>query len=434
MTDIRRPSHDIRRVVSIGMGLIFVTFGVVGVWAATAPLSSAVIVRGVVEVESNRQTVQHFEGGIISKILVHEGDHVRAGQLLFELNPVEADAALESARNQLFSLLAKADRLAAERDNLAKVTFSPEVQAQAGDPLVAHAMADELQQFGQRRETLANEISVLQQRILEKKTEIEGIDQQRTAMQQQLALIDEEMTSLNELYQKDLVPKPRILSLQRDRAQLLGQIGTAVADKAKAQESIGETELQMNQARQEFHEDVDKQITDVQTQSADVRQKYAVAEDAAKRIDITSPMDGTAQSLRIFTVGGVVRPGDPLVDIVPDHEKMIVEARFSPNDVDSVHVGQTVQLRFSTFHSRRIPVIQGVIRSVSQDRMVDEASKQPFYLAILDVPDPQLPPLIRNNLRAGLPVEVVATTGSRTALQYALKPLTDALTGAVRER
>src|SRR5579883_2793911 len=186
MTDIRRPSHDIRRVVSIGMGLIFVTFGVVGVWAATAPLSSAVIGRGVVEVESNRQTVQHFEGGIISKILVHEGDHVRAGQLLFELNPVEADAALESARNQLFSLLAKADRLAAERDNLAKVTFSPEVQAQAGDPLVAHAMADELQQFGQRRETLANEISVLQQRILEKKTEIEGIDQQRTAMQQQL--------------------------------------------------------------------------------------------------------------------------------------------------------------------------------------------------------------------------------------------------------
>src|SRR5579871_3500296 len=363
MTDIRRPSHDIRRVVSIGMGVIFITFGVIGVWAATAPLSSAVIGHGVLAVESNRQTVQHLEGGMISKILVHEGDHVRAGQALFELNPVQADAALASARNQFFSLQAKSDRLAAERDNLAAIRFSPEIEAQSSDPTVARVVSDEEQQFRQRRETTQDQISVLQQRIVEKKTEIEGIDQQRVSMQQQLALIDEEMTSLNELYRQDLVPKPRILALQRERAQLLGELGSAVADKAKAQESIGETQLQMNQVRQEFHEDVDKQISDVQTQAADMRQRYAVAQDQAKRIEITAPMDGTVQNLRIFTVGGVVRPGDPIVDIAPDRQKMIVEARFSPLDVDSVHTGQNVQLRFSTFHSRTIPVITGVIRS-----------------------------------------------------------------------
>jgi HlyD family type I secretion membrane fusion protein len=416
------------------MATIAGTFGVIGLWAALAPLSSAVIGHGTVTVESNRQTVQHYEGGIVRKIMVHEGDHVRAGQVLFELNPVQADAALESARNQLFSLLAKADRLAAERDNRPSITFSPEVVSQAGEPVVARAMADESRQFQERRATIADQVAVLETRIDEYRTVITGIDEQRASMRQQVAFLDDEIGGVTALYQKDLVPKPRLLALQRDRAQLEGQIGGSIAEKAKTEKSIGETRLQINQLHQQFFQDVSKEFSDVQTQSADLRQRFAVAQDAARRVSITAPVDGVAQNLKVFTVGGVVRPGEPMVDVAPDRGRMMVEARFSPNDVDSVHVGQAVQVRFSTFHSRTIPVISGTIRTVSRDRLTDEATHLAYYVAMVDVPDDHLPPEIKGKLRAGLPAEVVAPTGTRTALQYAFGPLSNALNGSMRER
>src|SRR5258708_2343187 len=237
MTDIRRPSHDMRRAVSIGMAIIVITFGCVGLWAALAPLGSAVIGHGMVVVQSNRQTIQHYEGGIVSKIMVHEGDRVRAGQVLFEISPVQANAALESSRNQLFSLLAKADRLAAERDRRGAVTFSPEVIAQRGDPAVQQAITDESREFRDRRATLAAQIAVLDSRIAELKTQIGGIDVQRAGMQQQVAYLDDEIGGLNELYKKDLVPKPRILALQRERAQLQRPIRGSLAAKARARET-----------------------------------------------------------------------------------------------------------------------------------------------------------------------------------------------------
>jgi HlyD family type I secretion membrane fusion protein len=434
MTDVTRPSHDIRRVTTIGMTIIVVTFGVLGLCAALIPLSSAVVGHGVVAIESNRQTIEHYEGGIVRQILVHEGDHVRAGQLLFTLNPVQADAALESARNQLFSLLAKSDRLAAERDNRPSVTFSQEVEVQSANPVVARAIADESRQFQERRMTLNDEVAVLQSRISQYETEIGGIDEQRASLQQQVALLDDEIGGVTTLYQQDLVPRPRLLALQRDRAQLKGQIGGSIAEKAKTEKSIGETRLQINQVRQQFYQDVSKDISDVQTQSADIRQRFAVAQDAAGRISIVAPLDGVAQNLKVFTVGGVVRPGEPLVDIAPDHGNMIIEARFSPNDVDSIRANQTVQVRFETFHSRTIPVIQGKIRTISQDRLTDDATHAPYYLAVIDVPDSHLPPEIQGKLRAGLPVDVTAPTGSRTALQYALSPLSNILNGAMREK
>jgi HlyD family type I secretion membrane fusion protein len=434
MTDLHRPSHDIRRVATIGITVIVLTFGVIGLWAALVPLGSAVIGHGTVSVDSNRQTIQHYDGGIVRRILVHEGDHVRAGQVLFELNPVQADATLESARNQLFSLLAKADRLAAERDNRPSVTFSDEVRAQSAIPVVARAMADETRQFQERRATIADQVAVLNTRIAEYKTAIGGIDEQRASMQQQVALLDDEIGGLSALYQKDLVPKPRILALQRERSQLQGQIGGSIAEKAKTQESIGETQIQINQLHQQFYQDVSKDFSDAQTQSADLRQRFAVAQDAARRVSILAPMDGVVQNLKVTTVGGVVRSGEPLVDIAPDQGNMIVEARFSPNDVDSVHPGQPVQIRFSTFHSRTVPVISGTIRTVSRDRLSDEATHTSYYLAIVDVPDSHLPVEIRGKLRAGLPAEIVAPTGTRTALQYAFGPLSSALSGTMRER
>lgn len=434
MTDIARPHHNIRRSTVIGMAIIAGTFGVIGLWAAITPLNSAVIGHGVVEVESNRQTVQHFEGGIISKILVREGDKVTAGQVLFQLDPIQTTANLGIAKNQLFNLVAKSDRLSAEREGRPSIRFSDELERAKSDPVASLAMMDESRQFEQRRVTLTSQFAILNTRVEEYKIQVEGLEQQRVSLKDQISFVDEELKGLTELYKSDLVPKPRLLALQGEHARLQGQLGELVAEKAKAQVQAGETQLQMRQLRQQFNQDVSKDTADVQTQIGDIRQRFIVAQDAAKRINITAPMSGTAQSLRVFTEGAVIRPGDPLIDIAPSAGHMVIQARFSPNDIDSVHAGQDAELRFSTFHSRTIPVIEGKIKTVSQDRLADEATHTPYYLAIINISEADLPPELRGKLVAGLPAEVIVQTGARTALQYIWQPLTNALHQTMRER
>jgi HlyD family type I secretion membrane fusion protein len=428
------PSHEYRRAAAIGLGLIVVTFGVFGVWAALAPLNSAAVAPGILVVESNRQTVQHLEGGIVSKILVREGDKVRAGQMLFQLDRVQPEASFRITQNQLYTALARRDRLAAERDGRATVAFSPELTAHAAVPDVAQAIGDETRQFTQRRTTLQGQVAVLNTRIAEIRIEVQGIDTERASMTQQVAYLDEEIAGLETLFKQDLVPKPRLLAVQRERSQLQGQIGRSLSDKARAEKSISETELQVRQLQQQFYQEVSKDLADVETQSADLRQRYTVAQDQYRRIDVTAPMSGTAQNLRVFTEGAVVRAGDPLVDIAPDHERMVIQARVSPNDIDGVHAGQVAEVRFPTFHSRTIPVISGHIRSTSQDRLVDEASHSAYYLSVIDIDEAKLPQELRGKLRAGMPAEVIVPTGARTALQYVLSPMTSALHKSMRER
>jgi HlyD family type I secretion membrane fusion protein len=222
--------------------------------------------------------------------------------------------------------------------------------------------------------------------------------------------------------------------LEADRARLQGQFGELVAEKSRALQSIGETQLQMRQLKDQFSEEVSKDMAEVQTQIGDIRQRFIVAQDAAQRIDITAPMAGTAQNLRVFTDGAVIRPGDPLVDIAPEQGRMVIQARFSPNDVDSLHLGDTAELRFSAFHSRTIPVVFGKVHSVSRDRLADEVSHQPYYLAIVSIDQDNLPPEIKGKLVAGMPADVVVQTGARTALQYIWQPLTNALHQSMRER
>jgi HlyD family type I secretion membrane fusion protein len=428
------PTHDYRRVATIGLTIIAITFGVLGIWASFAPLGSAVVAPGAVTTESNRQTIQHLEGGIVRSILIHEGDHVQKGQTLFEMDPVQPQATFGITQNQLFTYLARRDRLAAERDNRPAVVFSPEVKAQAATPAVAQAMADEQRQFTERRGTIQSQIAVLNTRIEEYRTEIQGLDTQHAAMEEQVKDVNEELDGLNELYKQDLVPKPRILALERERAQLKGQIGASIADKAKSEKAIGETTLQIHQIQQQFYEQVSKDMSDTQTQVADLQQKFAVVQDQMKRINVVAPMSGVVQNLRVFTSGAVIRPGDPMVEIAPDQGRMIVEARISPNDVDAVHADMKVEVRFSTFHDRSIPVIMGHIKSVSQDRLVDESTHTPYYMAVIEVPQENLPPQLKGKLRAGLPAQVIVPTGSRSAMEYIWQPLFNALHTTMREK
>ena len=233
MTDIARPSDDYRKVAYIGLAVIGLTFGAMGIWAAVTPLSSAVIGHGTVTNDTNKQTIQHYEGGIVRKIFIREGQHVNAGQELFQLDSVQANAAMDISKNQLFSLLAKSDRLSAEREGRATIAWSPELTQAAGDKVAATAMQDEQRQFVERRATIQSQLEVLKSRVGQYQTEIQGIDEQRKSAVQQAGFLDEEISGLNELYKQDLVPKPRLLALQRDRANVGGSIGRLIADKAR---------------------------------------------------------------------------------------------------------------------------------------------------------------------------------------------------------
>lgn len=434
MTDIARPSDDYRKVAIIGLSVIFATFGVMGLWAALTPLSSAVIGHGTVTNDTNKQTIQHYEGGIVRKILVREGQHVNAGQELFQLDSVQANAAMDISKNQLFSLLAKSSRLAAEREGRAAIAWAPELQQAGSDPVAQSAMMDEQRQFVERRATIQSQLEVLKSRMSQLQTEIQGIDEQRRSAQQQAGYLDEEIGGLNELYKQDLVPKPRLLALQRDRSNVGGSIGKLLADKARSQKAIGETQLQMRQLQQQFQQEVSKESAEVQTQSTDIRQRFTVASDQAKRVSITSPVAGMVQNLRVFTEGAVVRQAEPLVEIAPDKGDMVIQARFSPTDVDSLRPGQRAELRFSSFHDRTIPVIFGSIQSISGDRLIDEAQHVPYYLGVIKVEESSLPPNLKGRLRAGYPVDVTVPIGSRTALEYIYQPLSNAFQKSFRER
>ena len=434
MTDLARPSDDFRKVATAGLAIIALTFGALGVWAAVTPLSSAVMGHGTVTNDTNKQTIQHYEGGILRGIFIHEGQHVNAGQLLFTMDSVQANAALDISKNQLFSLLAKSDRLAAEREGAAAIKWSPELLKAGNDPIATQAMQDEARQFEERRATIQSQDEVLKSRIGQYQTEIQGIDEQNASAKQQVAYLDDEIAGSTELYKQDLMPRPRLLALQRDRANMEGSIGRLIADKARTQKSIGETQLQMKQLEAQFQQEVSKDSSDVQTQQTDIRQRYSVASDQAKRVNITAPVSGMIQNLRFFTEGAVVRQAEPLVEIAPDKGDMQIQARFSPNDVDSLRTGQRVELRFSSFHDRTIPVIFGKIISISQDRLVDEAQHIPYYLAIVSVDQDSLPPNLKGRLRAGYPVDVTVPIGARTALQYIYQPLTNAFQQSFREK
>ena len=431
---LQRPNDSYKRVAIIGYTVIFLAFGVVGGWAAITPISSSVAGPGVVAVDSNRKTIQHLEGGIVTKILVHEGDKVKAGQVLFELDQTVAHANYEISRNQLFTYLAQQARLESERDNRSAVVFPAEVVAAQSDPTVSRAMGDELRQFSERRATLAGQTDILNSRIEQSRVEIEGIDRQQAGLQEEVDLLNKELTSLQGLYDKGLVPQTRLLALQREKASLTGSIGRLIADRSKADKAIGETSLQIQQIKKQRYEDVSKELGEVSARIAEIRERYAVAQDTVKRVNVLATVSGKAQNLKIFTEGGVVRPGEPMVDIIPDKEELIVQAHFSPNDIENVHEGATVDVKFPSFHDRTLPAIMGTIKSVSSDRLVDEANRTTYYLALVTVTPDQLPPTVRGKLIAGLPAQVTVPTGQRTVLQYMTDPLMRSLQGALREK
>jgi len=428
------PVPDWKRPALAGYLVIFLAFGVLGGWSAFARLDSAVVASGTVTLESSKKIIQHFEGGIIAKILVHEGEHVDQGQIVFLLDNTAPRASANAVHNQLDALLAQEARLVAERNGAENVTYPPELADDASQSVIKDAISDQDKEFAERRASLAGQIAIYESRIKQFETQINGITDEKTSTEQQLGFINLELTDLRELLAENLVQKTRVLALERERARLEGVIGRAVADIAKAHNDIGEAHLQIEQLHKKFSEEVNDQILQVRQKIADLREKTTVSQDVLQRIQIRAPRSGTIQNLHVATVGGVIRSGEPLAELIPDEDNLVVNAEVSPTDADAIEAGMEAEVRFSAFHGYTLPLILGHVDTVSHDRIIDEQSKQPYFLARVVVNQNEIPAILRDHIKAGMPVEVMVPTGERTVMNYLVRPLRNRASSAFREK
>jgi HlyD family secretion protein len=417
-----------RGIAVAGYGLIFLTFGIVGGWAAVTEIDHAVEASGVVTLETNRKTVQHFEGGIVRDILVKEGGTVEVGATLFRLENVQAKANFDMLENEYCSLLAIETRLLTERDQKEAITWPTEIEDLVRDqPNYSRILTDQVAAFEKRRASLTAQVDVLDSRIKQLTIQISGVHIEQASAEKQVAFIDQELAGLRDLSAKNLIPMTRLLSMERERERLEGTIGGSITDAAKAESTIGEYRIQMQQLREKFQEEIASSLVDARQKLSDLHEKLLVSRDVLRRVAVTAPVEGTIQNLRVFTIGQVIKPGEPLLEIVPRNERLIIEVRFQPSDIDGVYAGQKAEIRFPAFHSRLIPLLMGKLESVSRDRLVDEGSKESYYRGIVVLDKTEIPEELRPRLRAGMPAEVLVASGERTVLSYFVSPLTSTL-------
>ncbi len=421
----------IRGAALIGGAVIAAFFGGFLGWAALAPLESAAVVPGVAAVEGSRKTVQHLEGGIVGEILVRDGDRVRADDVLVRLDDTTARVTLDILDGRRVAAAALTARLLAERDGAKTQTLPDWLEQRRSEARVAEAVRGEAAILAGRAGQMAGHREILGQRIAQYAEEIKGIEGQIAAEREQLRLIDEEIKGVRFLYEKGLAKRPRLLKLQRRAAEISGSLNMHRAKRARTQRSIGETWLRISGLATQRLGEVVEALKSVRAELFDLEERVRAAEDVFARTRIRSPLSGTVVDLKLHTPGGVIQPGEPLMDIVPAHGRLIVEARIDPKDIDVVQPGLPAQLRFTAFNQRHTAPREGVVRSVSADVLTDPKTGASYYLARIHLAKP--PGGGGPALQPGMEAEVVIQTGARTALDYMLEPLLRSFNRAFRE-
>ncbi|MGZ8997108.1 MAG: HlyD family type I secretion periplasmic adaptor subunit, partial [Rhodospirillales bacterium] len=373
--------QEIKGTTWLGIAIVVAFFVIGGGWAATAPLSGAAIAPGLVSPEGSHRVVQHLEGGIVRAIFVAEGDIVSAGQALLELEDVGAQAEVGALKSRLRVLAATEARLQAERLGADRIAFTHPALAAADDPDTAAIIEQQIHQFETRRANDETRIGVLNQQIAQLEQQIEGARRQLAGVKRQRALIAEELVSVRELYRKGYERKPRMLELQRMEAGLLGSEGELVARIARGEEEIGEARLEIINTGIRRREEVDRDLSEVQSDRLELEQQIKESLDRLLRTRITAPVDGIVLHLQVKTLGGVIKPGDVIMDLVPSTEDLIIDAQVSPRDIDAVHVGQRAYVMFPSYPQRGLLRIDAKVDSVSADAMQDQRSGERYYLA-----------------------------------------------------
>jgi HlyD family secretion protein len=429
-----KASESIRRHIIAGGILVGALVLGLGGWAATAQISGALIAQGSIVVDSNVKKVQHPTGGVVGEVFVRDGDHVKAGDILVRLDETVTRANLAIVTKGLTELYARKARLAAERDGADTVAAPPELANHLDDPDVKDALSSERKLFELRRQDRLGQKQQLQERITQLQEQITGLMAQQDAKDKGIALVEQELQGVRDLWQKNLVQLNRLTSLQREEAQLQGERGQLVAQVAEAKGKIAEIQLQIIQVDEDLSSDVAKELRDIDNKIGEYVERKVTAEDQLKRTDIRAPQDGIVFQSTANTVGGVIAAGDSIMLIVPESDNLMVEVRVDPKDIDQVQFGQPVVLRFTSFNVRTTPELNGTISRIAADTTTDQRTGQSYYLVRISMTADEMKRLGDVKLTPGMPVEAFIETGERTMLSYLIKPLRDQVMRAFREK
>lgn len=426
-------SGDWRAPVRKGYVVVGLALGVGGLWSLTARLDSAVVAHGSVVVESDRKAVQHLEGGLVEQIAVRDGADVKAGETLLRLDTTHAAAQRSVARLGVLQALGEEARFTAEIDRLERITFPSELMDAAESKEARRIMLDQERLFKERQSAQKLEVSILKERLTQSEKQYQSSEAQREAAISQAASINDELANLRPLADKGYVAATRINPLKRSLTDLQGRMGSLEADLARLSVANDEIRLQMSQIGLRATEEASTKLAECRVKLADAREKLRIAEDVLARAEVRAPRAGRVVASKIHTVGAVVKPGETLMEIVPQDDDLIVTAKISPMDVNNLHPGMAAEVRLPSFKGRSTPFTVGEVKSVAADALRDDVSQQMVYELRVSVAASGFPPKVRAKLRPGMPAEVYVSTGERTAIAYLMQPLTDSMRSSFRE-
>ena len=412
-----------------------ILFGVGGVfgWGAFAMIDSAVVAPGTLMVEGNRRNVQHLEGGIVGEVLVRDGSIVAAGQSLIRLDDTRVRAGLNVVVDETDRTRARIAVLTAEREEAPAPVFPPELVARRTDPKVAEILSLQANEFIARRNSLQGQIEILKQRALQLQKQIDGLNVRIESNDRQLALVRQEITGVEGLVRMGLERLPRLLSLQREEARLIGERGETIENVARTQQAVGEAEMQRAQLVRTRQEEIAKELRELQGRMLELHEREISANDQLTRLTIDAPEAGMVMDLRYTTRGGVIAAGSQVASIVPQEERLVVEAQITPVDVDTVRLGMPAFIRLSHAAARTTPVLEGSVERISPDRMTDQRTGMPYFVARIAIAPEELAKHEHLRLQPGMHAEVLIRRGERSFASYLARPLSDRFAKSIRE-
>lgn len=425
------PGINDGRLRLIGYTVIIVVFFGFGTWAAVAPIASAANAPGKIRVESNRKTIQHLEGGIVATLPVRDGDYVKKDQILITLDDTQPKSQLEIVHGMYVVALAREARLIAQRDQAKKVTYPDYLLERADDSRVREAMDVQTQIFNVRKSAYENEIALYEQQVEQLEAQLEGLEAQKAASNRLVNSYSAEFRDVKGLEKKGYAERRQVRELARQVAENQGELGDLISRIASTRSQVVEAKLQSIQLQKELQREVATELDAVRERMFQFVEQLQALQDTLARTVIRAPQSGKVLSMNVNTIGAVIREGETLMDIVPENERLVIEAKVSPNDIDRIAVGQMADIRFTAFKMRETTRILGRLITVSADSVTDErdSEQRHYYEAIVEITDEGLQQLKEKDLTliAGMPAEVFIQTGERTLVQYLTDPLVDTI-------
>lgn len=427
--------RDATGTARIGLWIIAIGLGGFFLWASLAPLAQGIAGNGTVVVTGERKTVQSLSGGAINKILVREGDHVSEGQLLLQLNTVQAQSQLDVALGQWFSASCVEARLAAESQTLDSIQWPQELLRRSSDPRAKADMAQQATMFETRRAELESRLQIMHNASESLQEQLASYKEIKKHLETQLSFQHKELEGLRALAAEGYVPRNRLFEAERNASQISAQLTSGIADIGKTRQAINDSKLQILQLRQAFRIDAEAQLTAASNEASGLAERIKALEFEVNNASIRAPVSGQVIGLSVHTVGGVIPPAQRLMDIVPKGSAWIIKARFDPMVADRLKPGLPVNLRFSSLTSATLPVVVGEVLNVSPDQLLDEQSRMPYFSVEVEVGTEAVAELLAHDLdvKPGMQAEVMVQTGERTFMNYLLKPLAQRLRGAMTE-